>query len=263
LPEGHAVTRDRARKKAIRARMAKTGEPYSVAARGLSGTQPAADAAAVREIIARAQSTLAAASARIEFRMDTTVDYSRQPRRPGPVGRLVRRGMWAAMDRIVPGLRDAFQRDSFAHLVGAGFIEPAAGRYMIDFGGYAQIRDGDRLFGGLSGAFLEPRHQARRPPERANDPLGLLRMLGEATDATHAGDEEVQGTACRKVAVRVASADLTAWIDDEHIWRVQSEEHASNVSRTLTLDLWDFGPADGSLDWSRLPSFLTPREVRP
>ena len=34
-PEGHAVTRDHARKKAIRARMAASGEPYSAAARKL------------------------------------------------------------------------------------------------------------------------------------------------------------------------------------------------------------------------------------
>ena len=48
LPEGSPVTRDRARKKAIRARMAATGEPYSVAARDLHDT-PAARAAVVRE----------------------------------------------------------------------------------------------------------------------------------------------------------------------------------------------------------------------
>ena len=45
------MTRDRARKKAIRARMAASGEAYSVAARKLAATGPAGDAADVREII--------------------------------------------------------------------------------------------------------------------------------------------------------------------------------------------------------------------
>jgi len=51
------VTRDRARKKAIRARMAVSGEPYSVAARKLAATGPAGGATAVREIIVRADKT--------------------------------------------------------------------------------------------------------------------------------------------------------------------------------------------------------------
>ena len=47
----------------------------------------------------------------------------------------------------------------FTHLVGEGVIEPGSGRYMIDFGAYAELFDGDRLFGGRSGralATLEP-----------------------------------------------------------------------------------------------------------
>ena len=40
-PKGYAVTRDHARKKAIRARMAASGEPYSVAARALAASEPA------------------------------------------------------------------------------------------------------------------------------------------------------------------------------------------------------------------------------
>ena len=38
MPEGLAVTRDRARKKSVRAQMAASGEPYSVAARKLGRT---------------------------------------------------------------------------------------------------------------------------------------------------------------------------------------------------------------------------------
>ena len=43
-----AVTRDRARKKSVRAQMAASGEPYSVAARKLGSTGAADEAAARR-----------------------------------------------------------------------------------------------------------------------------------------------------------------------------------------------------------------------
>jgi len=67
-PEETTVTRDRARKKAIRRRMAASGEPYNVAARklpgqaplsGPPGPAPADDAVAARAIIACAATTLA------------------------------------------------------------------------------------------------------------------------------------------------------------------------------------------------------------
>jgi hypothetical protein len=75
--------------------------------------------------------------------------------------------------------------EAFAHPVAAGFIEPAAARYLLDYGHYATMSvDGKRL-GGRSGAL----------------------------------------------------------------------EH---VSRTATLELWDFGVPVDSLDWSRLPSFRAP-----
>ena len=87
-------------------------------------------------------------------------------------------------------------------------------------------------------------------------------MLRQVTAARYAGDELVRGAMCRKVNVRADSAELTVWIDDDHIRRIQSAEYASSAhstaARTQTLELWDFGPADGSLDWSRLPSFRTP-----
>jgi hypothetical protein len=73
LPEGLAVTRDRARKKSVRAQMAASGEPYSVAARKLGSTEAADEAAARDEVIARAEATLAASSARFEVRKEVTV----------------------------------------------------------------------------------------------------------------------------------------------------------------------------------------------
>ena len=87
-------------------------------------------------------------------------------------------------------------------------------------------------------------------------------MVRAGTDARQAGAEAVRGTMCRKVAVRAGSAELTVWIDDDHIRRVRYAEGAPGpdtaVVRSWTLELWDFGVPADSLDWSRLPSFRTP-----
>jgi hypothetical protein len=264
------VTRDRARKKAVRARMAASGEPYSVAARNLTAaslgaTDPPSDPAAVREIIACANRTLAAPSARIEFRIDwESARAARQEprRRPGPLGRLARLAARTALQRIAPGMEAAEVRDAFAHQVGAGFLEPGAGRYLIDYGAYAEMCVDGKHFGGLSGASLEGRRPQRSGPWRqSQDPVGLLRLLQGVTDARYADGGTVHGTPCRTVAVRAGSAGLTVWIDDEHIRRVQSAERAPGASpdgtKRLTLELWEFGVPVGSLDWSRLPSFRT------
>jgi hypothetical protein len=264
LPEGRAVTRDHARKKAIRARMAASGEPYSVAARKLAAAGPADDAAFVGEIIARAERTLAEPSSRIEFRVEW--DFVRreppQARLPGPVGRLARLAARAAWDRIAPGVDAAALRDMFTNNVGEGFLEPAVGRYQLDYGGYAAMCVDGKRFGGRSGTPLQPRHRQRRPPTGLNEPLGMLRALLEVTDARHIGDEAVRGTECRAVAVTAGSAELTVWVDDEHVRRVRSEEHSSrpdfSLSTITTLELWDFGVPVDSLDWSRLPSLRTP-----
>jgi hypothetical protein len=257
------VTRNRARKKAIRARMAASGEPYSVAARDLGGTAPASDAATVREVIGRANSTLAAPSARIELRLENDIVRPERPARrpPGPAGRLARRFAKVAWDRIAPGVDAAFLREAFTHQVGEGFVLPTAGRYLIDFGGYAQMCiDGER-FGGASGHRLEARNRERRAPQ-PDDPLELLKQLQGVTDARHIGGETLRGTPCRTAAVRTGSAELTVWTDDEHIRQVQMQEHASSeyssVTQTRTLELWDFGVPVDSLDWSRLPDFRGP-----
>ena len=61
--------------------------------------------------------------------------------------------------------------------------------------------------------------------------------------------------------MRTDPAELTVWVDDQHVRRIRFEEHASSrqasVSRVVTLELWDFGIPVDSLDWSRLPSFRT------
>jgi hypothetical protein len=254
------VTRDRARKKAIRARMAASGEPYSVAARKLTGPAAPGGASPVREVIDRAETTLASPSARIELRADTEiVRLERQERRRlGPVGRLARVAARAAWDRIAPGVDATRLRDAFLHQVGEGFLEPAAGRYLIDYGGYAVMCIDGRYFGGRPGHPLEARHRKRRPPEQANEPLGLLRLLLGAADARRAADETVRGTPCRTFLVQAGETELMVWIDDERIRRIQVEDRAGNsrssTSKIVTLELWDFGVPVGSLDWSRLPS---------
>ena len=254
------MTRDRARKKAIRARMAARGEPYSVAARKL-GPNREDDAAVGRAVIACANGTLAARSARIEVRVDTEFirSHRRERRRPGPLGRLTRFAAKAAWQRIAPGVDGADLRDAFKHLLGEGFIEPAAGRYLIDYGDYAQMLVDGKRFGGQSGQPLRPRNRDRGAPDQLGDPLTVLRLMQEVAAARHVGDETVRETLCRMVTVRAGSSEFTVWIDHEHIRRIQSEDRASkqgsSLTRRRTLELWDFGVSLDSLDWSRLPSF--------
>ncbi len=264
------MTRDRARKKAIRTRMAATGEPYSVAARELDTTPPASDAV-VREVIARVNATLAAPSARIEYRRESDLGPPKRPTRPrpGPVGRLVRLAAGAAWKRIAPGVDAGELREAFFRPIGVGFVEPAAGRYQIDYGAYAQMYIDGELFGGQSGAPLRDNNLSRRALPQQNDPLRLLGLLREVTQAQYSGAETLRGTPCRAVAVLAGSAELTVWlvgpaeltvwIDDEHVRRIRSEwrdpdpRHRGSLKQTF--ELWDFGVPVGSLDWSCLPSF--------
>jgi hypothetical protein len=254
------VTRDRARKKAIRARMAASGEPYSVAARGLGAAPPGGDAETIRQVIARAEATLAAPSARIEWRIDTDVTHPDRPRRrrPGLVARLAS----TAWKRVASGVDVADLREAFRHQHGEGFLEPAAGRYQVDYRAYAELRADGRRYAGLSGSPLGPRYRDDRPREAHDDPLGLLEMVRAGTAARPAGTGAVRGTTCREVTVLSGSAELTVWIDDDHIRRVRYTESASSrwtaVAKSWTLELWDFGVPADSLDWSRLPSFRTP-----
>jgi hypothetical protein len=100
------VTRDRARKKSVRAHMAASGEPYSVAARKLGGTGAAAEAAAQGEVITMAEATLGASSARFEVRKEVTADPATAPaqdgHRHGPFKRLVGSAVKTAWDHMVP-----------------------------------------------------------------------------------------------------------------------------------------------------------------
>jgi hypothetical protein len=229
--------------------------------------QPVADpAGALAEVIACAGRTLGAPSARIESRADT--DLGRIPeriprRRPGLVGRLAGRAGRRILSRVAPDMDAAELREQFLHQFGAGFLEPSAGRYLIDWGGWAQVLVDGRRFSGLSGAPLGPRYENRPGRSLRGDPLDALRRLQGATAARWIGEETVRWTPCR-VAVTTAGADeFTVWIDDQHIRRFQTVEHGSGRSalatKTETVELWDFGVPVDSLDWSRLPSFRAPR----
>ena len=135
---------------------------------------------------------------------------------------------------------------------------------MIDFGRSAEMGVNGKRFSGQSGELLQPRLQNHRVPAPTvpDEPVGLLMQLQEVTDVRQTGDEAVRGTLCRVLAVLAGRAELTVWIDDAYIRRIESAEHASgqysSVTKRLTIELWDFGVAIDSLDWSRLPSFRTP-----
>jgi hypothetical protein len=257
------VTRDHARKKAIRARMDASGESYSTAARKLGADRTTGDPVAADEvIIARVSSTLASSGARIETRADWSSRWG-LGHRSGPVGRLATFAAKAAVKRISPETDLASVRErlkgALFHPVGEGFVELAAGRYQIDYGGFAEMQFNGQRYRGAPGTPLQQARQDSRefPPA----PLQLLWGLRDVTDARQVGHETVRGTPCQIIAARVGSAEFTVWIDDEHIRRVQSEEGGSteriDLSLRKTIELWDFGAEDVSVDWTHLPSFRT------
>lgn len=271
------MTRDRARKKAIRARMAASGEPYSVAAHKLDVTPPGD--AVVDEVIARMNATLAAQSAWFEYRRDTESTSperverrereqakqreQRQRPRPGPVRRLARRAASAVWDRFSPEVSPTefggMLRESFLHYAGVGFAEPAADRYQVDYGGYAELRADGQLWGGPSGAPLRAGNRSRGT-EPVSDLLGLLRLLRGVTQARYTGEETLRGMPCRTAAVQAGSDAYMVWIDGEHVRQIQYERHGGSRrggswTVTTTFELWDLGVPADPLDWSHLPRF--------
>jgi len=242
--------------------MAGTGEPYSVAARRLGGPEPADGEAAVRAVIACARKTLASPSARIEVRSDWEILWPEGGSRLNVIGKLARFAARSVVKRVQPEVEletsMAELRDTFMHTVSEGFIEPASGRYLTDFGGYAQMVTDGKYFSGRSGRPLAGRKGEKLA---SRDPVAVLRQLQDVTDARYSGDETVRGTQCRVAAVSSGPAEFTVWMGEEYIHRIQSEERASGrstVVRTVTIELWDFDVPVGSIDWSRLPSFRTP-----
>jgi hypothetical protein len=154
-------------------------------------------------------------------------------------------------------------REAFMHQFGAGFVEPAADRYLIDFGGWSQVLTDGRRFSGRSGEPLGPRYENRPGRSRRDDPLDVLRRLQAATAARWVGEETVRWTRCRVIATTEGKGQFTVWIDDGRIRRFQTVERGSGrpalVTKTETVELWDFGVPVDLLDWSRLPNFRAPR----
>src|SRR3954469_875786 len=238
------------------------------------------------EVVACAERTLSVSRARIELSRELGFRWPRERprvhRRGGlrrPVGRLAKA---AGKTAGKAAWRHWAKEHDPGHLSAEGVIEPPARRHMIDFGSYAEIyKDGER-WGGRSGrslATLDP-----WPPDRQIDLWWLLDALRGTTAATLEGQETLGGARCRRIAAQVdlgrASAltegglhvpsvarfedlsalPLTVWIDDQHVRRVRFRE-GDPGSSTLTLDLVDFDPDAGDLDWRRLPTFRSPEEA--
>lgn len=234
------------------------------------------DHAAIERIGHAYERTRAAASARIELSTDHTWEMPPVPkRRRGGLMRPVTSAAKAAGKRL---LRAAERRFDFRHQTAEGVIHLEERRYMLDYGSYARLYADGKEWHGRSG-----RRLSTLPPDEQGlpTPLWLLDILAGLAAATDEGAEAVRGTPCRcftatvdisraskltpgGVAVPVLGRfeDLLALpvevcIDDEHVRRVRFRpEH-----RTETLELWDFGVPLDDLDWSRLPTFRSPREA--
>lgn len=234
-----------------------------------------------REVVLCAQRTLSEGSARVELRQDLSfarTDWPKRRRRRGgllrPLGRLTKvivKAAWKRATRDIP----------FGEMVGKGILEPATGRFMIDFGSFAQIHTGDKTFGGRSGRCLDTL-EPFPTPGNTEDMLWVLRLLRGTSGATPEGDELLRGSRCKRFSadvdieqasgagekgLRVPAVDqfedlhalpMTVWIDDRHVRRVNF--HEAN-GHELTVELWDFGIPTDEYNWSRLPTFRSPSEA--
>ena len=283
MPEGLAVTKDRARKKSVRARMAAGGEPYSVAARKLGRTGAAGEAAR-DEVITRVEATLAAAGARIEVRKEITVGPAAAPTldrpRYGPFRRLAGAAVRGGWNHVVPEQVRAPLRTASSGSA-LGVIEPSARRFQFvvfrqwRYSALAQVALGVDMALGLDAGPPQSAHSA--PGE---DPLELLMRLRPVTTARYAGEETVRGARCRKIAVAAdgTPAALTVWVDGEHVRQIQAVTSKKEkriavtvvTTTTVTAQLWDFGVPVDSVDfrrpsalWSKLARHPARKQVSP
>ena len=265
------MTRDRARKKSVRARMAASGEPYSVAARKLGRTGAAGEAAR-DEVITRMEATLAAPSATIEVRKQITVGPAAARDRPrGPFRRLADAAVRGGWNRVVPEQARTPLRTASAGSA-LGVIEPSARRFQYvvfrqcRYSALAQLALGPDMALGLDADPAQGAHSAPR-----EDPLELLMRLRPVTTARYAGEETVRGARCRKIAVTAGGtpAALTVWVDGEHVRQVQAvtSTKAKRIAvtvvatTTVTAQLWNFGVPVDSVDFRR-PSALWSKLAR-
>lgn len=239
------MTGDRARKQAIRARMAASGESYSVAARKLTEDAEPGDAA-VWLLRDRVAATLAAPNARVQFRVETNLGT----RRDLPA-RLIRFITDSVLKRMVPGMEM-----SVAGRQGEGFIEPLTGRYQIYWGGYATVVTGGRQFFGRPGEPVEE-HPTSDSDAGEDSLLEPLEHMRSAVSARFSGEDVVRGTPCQVIAAVTDSREFTVWVDDVYIRRISEKITRPSLWGTftaeVTLELWDFGVTTETLDWSRFP----------
>jgi hypothetical protein len=162
---------------------------------------------------------------------------------------------------------------SFRRMSGEGVLDVTGRRYQLDYGSYARLGVGDEEWNGRSG-----RPISTLPTEDGLiTPLWLFDALAGAVASTEEGAEDVRGTRCRHLTVKVdlprASAatpggvilptrarveDLLAlplevWLDDSHVRRIRRRSEGT----IETLELWDFDVRTDDFDWTCLPNFQT------
>ena len=206
------------------------------------------------ELRACIERTLMAPGARIEFRHENPWrrhygrERSRHPsklhRTPESAAERARQATGAVVRQTAKKAWQLATRNiDLTHLAAEGIIDPTGRRFMMDFGGYAElVQDGHR-FGGRSGRRLDTLDPW---PERHDiDPLWLLDVRRGVTGATSDGEETVQGSICRRWDVtldigvasvntpggirpprvdrfeQLGSLGMAAWADGEYVRRVR------------------------------------------
>lgn len=240
------MTRDRARKQSVRARMAASGEPYSVAARKLTGDAEPAHVAAVSVLRDRIDATLAAPNARIQVRSET--DLGTRTDLPARLARFI--SAFVAK-RMMPGMGT-----STGGLLGEGFAEPAAGRYQVYWGGgYATVVTGGRPFSGRTGEPVEE-HPTTGSGAGEDWLRGPLEHMRGVASARFSGEDSVRGMPCQVITAVTGSSEFTVWVDDVYIRRFIAKTEGlsllGKIKAEVTFELWDFGVAE-ALGWSRFP----------
>ena len=219
--------------------------------------------------------TLDAAGVRVRYRYDLELpgvtEYDRRQAR-GLRG-LWRRGVGTFFNQLM-------------HRTLEGFAEPAAGRYLVAQGGFAELFADGRLYRGRAGRLL-----SALTPDQPGDAdvdrnlFWPLWALSGATGARFDGPEMpgrryvVQTDLDRASVARQVAGDwpvrfvkdpppphpptFTVWTDGHYVRRVRFAKQSGNditpdldgYGALAQLELWDFGVPVTHLDWSRLPDF--------